>query len=413
MDDLAQEILARFEARADAIAEEIATCTVNEVPGFAAVNDGFLHAEIRMLARRHLDAFLHTVRTGGPPSAAILGDARERAVLRAREMVPLSAQVQSYLIAQRVISAAIAREADPDARSREAALTLTARTFDYNIAVTAAMAEAYLEVVQGDLAELDSARRSLIDALLRGEPEQHPALARHAAGLGFDPGRELVAVVAVVVNDRSGALTRTPRWASQAIARCSERPERSAFVVGRERDLVALLDVGADHDARRVLERAAAAVRGLGASLHAGVGTPFTGLDGFATSYHEARRALRHASTGRPLVFGPRDVPLFDELTSLGRDDASSLIPEATREILRDDATRQTIEAFFAADLQVSVAAKTLSLHPNSLRYRLGRIATQTGRDPRKLADLLELITAARLTSNGVAATPPRGARRS
>jgi DNA-binding PucR family transcriptional regulator len=94
-------------------------------------------------------------------------------------------------------------------------------------------------------------------------------------------------------------------------------------------------------------------------------------------------------------------VPLFDELTSLRRDEASSLIPEATRQILSDDATRQTIEAFFAADLQVSVAARTLSLHPNSLRYRLGRIAELTGRDPRKLADLLELITAARLTRNG------------
>lgn len=190
MDDLAQEILARFEGRADEIAEEIATCTVNEVPGFAAVNDGRLHSEIRVLARRHLDAFLQTVRTGGPPSAAMLAEARERAAQRAREMVPLAAQVQSYLIAQRVISAAIAREADTDARSRDAALMLIAKTFDYNIAVTAAMAEAYLEVVQGDLAELDSARRSLIDALLTSQPEQVPALARHAAGLGFDHGQE-------------------------------------------------------------------------------------------------------------------------------------------------------------------------------------------------------------------------------
>lgn len=205
--------------------------------------------------------------------------------------------------------------------------------------------------------------------------------------------------MAMVVGDGNQPLTGTPRWAAQAVARCSGRPERSAFVVSRERDLVALLDADGNHDARRVLERADAAVRGRGASLRAGVGTPFTGLDGFSASYHEARRALRHAGAHRPIVFGPGDVPLFDELTSLGRDDASSLIPEATRQILRDDSTRQTIEAFFASDLQVSVAAKTLSLHPNSLRYRLGRIATLTGRDPRKLADLLELIAAARLTS--------------
>jgi hypothetical protein len=67
---------------------------------------------------------------------------------------PLSALLHSYLIAQHVISAAIAAEAGPDARSRGAALELMGRTFDYNIAVAAAMAEAYVEVVQGDLARV-------------------------------------------------------------------------------------------------------------------------------------------------------------------------------------------------------------------------------------------------------------------
>jgi len=40
---------------------------------------------------------------------------------------------------------------------------------------------------------------------------------------------------------------------------------------------------------------------------------------------------------------------------------------------------------------------RALSLHPNSLRYRLRRIAEATGSDPRTLAGLLELIAAARL----------------
>jgi hypothetical protein len=48
----------------------------------------------------------------GPPSPAMLAAARERAAVRAREMVPPAALLQSYLIAQRVISAAIAAMAD-------------------------------------------------------------------------------------------------------------------------------------------------------------------------------------------------------------------------------------------------------------------------------------------------------------
>jgi PucR C-terminal helix-turn-helix domain/GGDEF-like domain len=402
VDSRAQQILSRFEARADEIADEIAQSTVAEVDGFAPINDPRLSAEIRTLARRHLDGYLATARSGGSPAPAVLAAARERATLRAREMVPLAALVHSYLIAQRVISAAIAREADTDAQSRDTALALIARTFDYNIAVTAAMAEAYVDVVQGELAELDAARRGLVDALLTSEAEALPALTRRAIGLGFDPDHEYVVVLGVVdIPEERDAVTGSPRWASQAVARSSGRPERNAFVVSRERDLLAALDANGGHPPRLVLERAASTIKQAhGALLRAGIGTPFTGLVGFSASYQEARRALKHVSDRRPFVFGPDDVLLFDELTATGSDDDARLIPEATRRVLADDALRATVEAFFEADLNVATAAKSLTLHPNTLRYRLSRIKELTGRDPRKLTDLLELITSTRLITS-------------
>jgi DNA-binding PucR family transcriptional regulator len=40
-------------------------------------------------------------------------------------------------------------------------------------------------------------------------------------------------------------------------------------------------------------------------------------------------------------------------------------------------------------------------MHPNSVRYRLRRIAQLTGHDPHHLTDLLELHSAARLLSHG------------
>jgi sugar diacid utilization regulator len=238
----------------------------------------------------------------------------------------------------------------------------------------------------------------LIDALLTSDPERHSALSRRAIGLGFDAERQLVVVVAVIVHPGQERGEPTPRWAAQAIARCSGRPERSAFVVSRERDLVALLDAGGSHSPKLVLARGATAIRqGHSAELRAGVGTPFSGVEGFAASYHEARRAMRHSSSARPFVFGPDEVPLFEELTSSARADTGSLIPAKTRELLADSTIRHTVEAFFAADLHVSRAAEALSLHPNSLRYRLSRIGELTGRDPRRLTDLLELITASRV----------------
>jgi sugar diacid utilization regulator len=412
VDRWAGEILARFESRADEIADEIAAATVDEVPGFAHVSDGRLHAEIRDLARSHLDAFLASARLGIPPDPTIVTAARERAAHRAREMVPLTALLHSYLIAQRSITAALACAAGPDARSRGAALELIALTFNYNIAVTSAMAEAYVEVVQGDLADLESARSAFVDALLTTGPDAWPALSRRANRLGYDPERTYVVVAAALdVSAEDGALSPAPRWAAQALARSSGRPERLAFVVTRAEMLIALLEPSSSQQQpRQVLARAAEAMRqSHNTTLRAGVGTPFAGLSGFAASYHEARRALRHTTTSRPFVFAPGDIRLFDELTtSMLAGDGQKLVPPVMWHVLGDETVRTTLEAFVHAELNVGDAARELALHPNSLRYRLRRIGETTGRDPRKLSDLLELIAAARIRA---AAAEPRSER--
>src|ERR1700730_16388161 len=399
VDARALRLLAGFEARADEIAEEIAAASVAEVPGFGSARSAALHDEIRTLARRHLDAFLHAVRTGGPPSPEVLAAVRERAVERAREIVALATLLNSDLIAQRVISAAIAAEAGPDARSRGAALELTARTFDYNIATTAAMADAYVEAVQGDLAELEAGRRELVDALLRAGSQPGPELTRRAIGLGLDPTHSHVVVLAVIDRPDSDPVEAgSQRWVAEAMTQASGRPRRNAFVVIRNRVVIAVLDANGRHDARAVLDRAGAAVRQAGLGLlRAGIGTPFTGTGGFGASYHEARRALRHSTASKPVVASPHDVSKFDELLATSDEALAELVPDAIRRALADPVVRATLHAFVEADLSVAATASAMSLHPNSLRYRLGRITELTGRDPRKITDLLELIAAAQV----------------
>jgi sugar diacid utilization regulator len=283
------------------------------------------------------------------------------------------------------------------------------RTFDYNIAVAAAMAEAYVEVVQGDLADVESARRGLVETLLTSGSGDGPELTRRAISLGFDPQRSYVVALAVVEGSADPALPPGNRWAAQAIARASGRPERSAFVVSRETECIALLDPEGPHPAERVLAIAVSAVRQQhGSSLLAGVGNPFTGLAGFPASFQAARRALRHATASRQVIQGLADIRLFDELTVADGADAAALIPEAMMTVLDDPVMRATIEAYFDANLNVAAAAQALSLHPNSLRYRLRRVASRTGRDPQVLKDLLELITAIRLTQRRSECAPGR-----
>jgi hypothetical protein len=246
VDKITQDILVRFESRIEAIADEIADATVTEVTAFGPMTDDRLRAEVRALARGQLDGFLRATRAGARPDAGTLAAVRDRAATRARQLVPLAAMLHSFMIAQRVISAAIAREAGPSARTRGAALALTALTFDFNIAVTTAMADAYVEAVQGDLADLDWARRVLIDTLLAGQEAATPDLSRRAIGLGLHPGHQhVVALVTFPATAPDQAWTNSQRRLVQALARDTTRTERQIFVVNLGTELLTVLDASA------------------------------------------------------------------------------------------------------------------------------------------------------------------------
>jgi DNA-binding PucR family transcriptional regulator len=49
-------------------------------------------------------------------------------------------------------------------------------------------------------------------------------------------------------------------------------------------------------------------------------------------------------------------------------------------------------------------------VHPNTLRYRLQRIEERSGRDPRRVSDLLELIAATRVMAGNFEGPTPGAA---
>jgi sugar diacid utilization regulator len=56
-----------------------------------------------------------------------------------------------------------------------------------------------------------------------------------------------------------------------------------------------------------------------------------------------------------------------------------------------------TIRAFAGADLRLRETAERLHVHPNTAQYRLRRIQERTKRNPRRIADLIELLVAIQL----------------
>jgi sugar diacid utilization regulator len=391
------KLLAKLERRLDNNAEEVAIAVAKEAEAFGPIRDPGLSDELRELARFFWLAFIETARRSRQPRSDQLQPVRHRAAQRAREMVPLHALVHAYVVGMRTMVNRITTEAGPDISSQRAALSLISHLAEFQVVTMSTMVEAYQETVQGERANRDADRIALIDELLVLTNDASPELIRRAAGLGIGTERSQVVALANVRAPENPELeTLGRRWAAEHIARATGKTASRAFVVVRGKQVVTVLDSSGETAARVIVDRARGPLlKRHGVALVVGIGTAFTGIRDFSRSFRQADRALRHTNNGRRIVCAPDDISLFEEIAS--NSDANTLIPEKTRLALEDKTLLSTLEALLDANLSVAKASKQLILHENSVRYRLEKIARMTGRDPRNIHDLMELVAAARI----------------
>ena len=107
------------------------------------------------------------------------------------------------------------------------------------------------------------------------------------------------------------------------------------------------------------------------------------------------RKRVETPSTPPGSAFGR--ATLLDDLLSLADRTTARLIPVWASAL--DDEDRRsggellaTLRAYTDADLNVAAAAKRLSVHPNTVRYRLHRIEAVTGRSVKSFHGLFEML---------------------
>jgi carbohydrate diacid regulator len=156
------------------------------------------------------------------------------------------------------------------------------------------------------------------------------------------------------------------------------------------------------------LKRAATALlrqlcRYTAATLNVGIGRYHPGISGLARSYSDARAAL---SLGRRF-HGPNQVHCLDSLgiaAFVGVSDEHTKLDLATYLLTpldHEPELLETVRTFFAHDCQPSRSAQALSIHRNTLGYRLDKIASLTGLDPRHFDDAVQIRLALALRSLG------------
>jgi PucR C-terminal helix-turn-helix domain/GGDEF-like domain len=370
-----------------------------EIPAYAAQGEGFFEDVREQVAahyRTKLTAFLEDRQV----TLEEVGFIRGAAMRRARAGLALEDYINAFRVGEKVLWDAIVARAGEHPFGHEAALTLAAPLMRYVDFVTTHAAHAYVEFQQFALADADRERRDLLDLLVAGDlPAEGPlrALAQHH---GIGAGTPMAVALATA---RGGGASEPPHAARAALA-APGSPEIKAVVVARRGEIVAIwalgrrADIGAacDH-----LDHAYEHLRQEGIELAIGVSALAHGVEDLPRAHQEAREAVERVRETGGVAALPRLSP-FDYLITRNDETARRLLDPELRRFLDEDRNRggvlcQTIRAFAAADLRLRETAERLHVHPNTAQYRLRRIQERTKRNPRRIADLIELLVAIRL----------------
>jgi hypothetical protein len=393
-------ILAALLARIDELTESGVAAIRAEIPAYAAQRDerflADLANQVRLVYSTSLSAMLEE-RLVTPDDIAFI---RGAAMRRAEIGFGLEDYLAAFRVGQLALWDAMVSAAADTPEGREAALTLAAPLIRLiNFASTHA-GQGYVEYRQLAIAEADRERRDLLEVLLAGElPVGGPLLAL-AKAHGIGVASSMLVVTAVAVGPRSSP--EVAHAASTAFTRAGlgERP----LVVVRQGEVVAVPVLAAGSGPAAICERVDALqqrLEAVGTSVSVGVSTVAEGVGELPRAYLEARAARECLGGGAGLVAIPRLTPL--EYLLLRADETARRVvdPRLTAfldaDLARDGTLSATVRAFAAADLNLRAAAERLHVHPNTAQYRLRRVEERTGRNPRRIADLLDLLVAIEL----------------
>ena len=367
-----QRVGEALATRQDEIGRAIAARILAETPEYDGAPAALI-ADVEAGARATVGLLARAFATGAMVAPDDLEVVRSLAARRVHQGVSHEVFVNAYRVALFAFWDACAEEAARLDVSRDASLALGRFALDAMDLMTTHAAEGYLREDARLRRESGRKARDLVERLIRGQP---------LADTWRVPDAPLVTVV--------GRIAATDLPTAEALQRAYDALEEilpQSLIAVREGEVILVGNSprGLRETRERVLERYHVDIRfgvSHAAQDHADV----------EQSYREAALSLAYSSAARPIVS-------LDDLSALecaliGADATTRAVIAAKAGPVRElpDEDLATVRAFADADLNVGRAATALDVHPNTVRYRLGRIATATGHDPRTFSGLVELV---------------------
>ncbi|MET9904355.1 helix-turn-helix domain-containing protein [Streptomyces sp. NPDC006446] len=355
------------------VVEAIVAAVHEQVPVYAALDDSRL-PEVRAIAAWGLERLLHLWATDGTLGPADLRRFRGIASARAADGRPVQAVLRAYRVAGTVLTDEVAARAPRLAAADAFALArMLLATLD---TLSEEMATAYAATSEDLAGDRTRALRLLLDDLIAGRHASVGALTDRSARLGIQlPDPFCLLAAEPIAADRPDLAHETATDLLDTLA--GPRGEATPLATVRGSRAVLLLPLAA-------AERVGAV---LGDRSWRGCVITGESLDRVAVAHRLAADALdtapAHAHRSGH-VLTDADAQVLALLA--GRPAAASdHIARLVLGPLTDPAQRHLLDALTAYidSGSANAAARTLHLHPQSLRYRLRRVQELTGRDPR------------------------------
>jgi len=243
-------------------------------------------------------------------------------------------------------------------------------------------------------------RGDLLEQLLADGAEGDQGALGKARRMGYDPTLpSLVLVFRAEYRERDAegplrSAERLRRQLENALRAETSRLESKSLVASRGGSVVAVVPItgsGGEKGARQLGEMMRSRVQAVlnGCSVAVGIGRPTGPGGGLATAYREAEGALRIGLR----INGPSSATYFGDLGVLrllaqvgSTEEMESFRAEMLGKLEEYDSRSggellKTLEAFFLCHGNLSRTAQHLSLHRNSLLYRIQRIEEIAGHD--------------------------------
>ncbi|ULR56335.1 helix-turn-helix domain-containing protein [Streptomyces deccanensis] len=349
---------------------------------------------LRRSCTANADLILNHLRAG---ATADPSPARETGRVRAEQGVPLADTLHAYRVGFELLWTEIVAESrtHPEV-SADQLVAKSAEIWALFGLYAEAVAAAYRETAAELTARGQARRSALVEALFTGVIADRTTLWEAARELGL-PERGPYAVVAAA----AGAPGEEPLAGVESGLRQAQLPSAWRLLPDQQIGLIALPTAAAEDTCLGVLRRTRARV---------GVSPSFDSLRDTPQALRFARLALAGLRGDGPGVARFDDDPLA-MVVAAAPAEAAHLVDVVLRPVVDLPVVERarllrTLEHWFAAAGSATAAARSLFVHPNTVRYRLRRVEELTARslsDPQAVAHIATALLAIRTPATGTA----------